>query len=248
MKPTSTAFYHAHHYTFPVLYVLGVVNDHPCLVKSSIDIGFITEFDPTWNVPTLSSWFNPEAFLFANPLALAACAADCVAATVDKPLASTPWCAGCQGSLHPMQGHVPHHTGGVSTSLLLTQRLQAKMHKVGVAWQYHGSDALCGPHPNIVMNRQAYKTQMLYPVPNTKKLAQPASTGANTLPTPGTSTGAGNTQVVIPPQAAQNNSRCCQNLWETSIVWGAGKEFPIKGEDFAYLLFRKRNCCMILNK
>jgi len=211
MKPTSTAFYHAHHYTFPILYALGVVNDHPCLVQHEIDIGFITEYDPTWNDPDLSSWINPEAFLFANPASLAACAADCVAASVDKPLLYTPWCAGCQGSLHPMQGFVPHHTGGVATSLLLTQRLQAKMHKFGVAWQYHGSDARCGPYPNPVMDRQAYKTQMLFPVPNTRKL----------------------------------NGKCCQNLGESSIVWGAGKEFPAGGEDFAYLLFRKRNCCML---
>ncbi len=211
-KPTSTAFYHAHHYTFPILYALGVLQDHPCLVQNSIDIGFMTEFDPTWNDPALSSWVNPEAFLFANPAALAACAADCVAASVDKPLAATPWCAGCQGSLHPMQGFVPHHTGGVATSLLLTQRLEAKMHKFGVAWRYHGSDALCGPYPSPVMDRQAYKTQMLYPVPNTRKI----------------------------------NGKCCQNLGESSILWGSGKEFPIAGEDFAYLLFRKRNCCMIL--
>ncbi len=212
MKPTSTAFYHAHHYVFPILYLMGVLYDHPCIVQNSIDLGFMTELDPTWNDPALSSWINPEAYLFANPAALAACAADCVAASVDKPLAATPWCAGCQGSLHPMQGFVPHHTGGITTSLLLTQRLEAKMHKMLVAWQYHGSDALCGPYPNPVMDRQAYKTQMLYPIPNTRKI----------------------------------NGKCCQNFGESSTLWGSGKEFPLGGEDFAYLLFRKRNCCMIL--
>lgn len=28
-----------------------------------------------------------------------------------------------------------------------------------------------------------------------------------------------------------------------STIWGAGKEFPYKGEDFAYLIWRKRLCC-----
>ncbi len=28
-----------------------------------------------------------------------------------------------------------------------------------------------------------------------------------------------------------------------TLVWGAGKEYPVAGEDFAYQLFRKRNCC-----
>lgn len=207
---TSTAFYHVHHYTFPVLYVLGVLADHPCLVHNSIDIGWISEYDPTWSDPALSSWINPEAFLFSNPVALAACAADCVASTVDKPVPWLFWCAGCQGSIQPMQGYVAHHTGGVTTSLLLAERLEAKMHKLGIAWRYHGSDALCGPYPDLVMDRQAYKTEMLYPVPNTTQI----------------------------------NGKCCQNFGESTALWGAGKEFPVAGEDFSYLLFRKRNCCL----
>ncbi|MDP2024069.1 MAG: TraU family protein, partial [Hydrogenophaga sp.] len=27
-------------------------------------------------------------------------------------------------------------------------------------------------------------------------------------------------------------------------IWGAGKEYPVMGEDFAFMLFRKRNCCV----
>lgn len=27
------------------------------------------------------------------------------------------------------------------------------------------------------------------------------------------------------------------------LRWGAGKEYPFEGEDFAYMVFRKRNCC-----
>ncbi|WP_422822808.1 TraU family protein [Vibrio fluvialis] len=26
-------------------------------------------------------------------------------------------------------------------------------------------------------------------------------------------------------------------------MWGAGREFPYKGEDFTYLIWRKRTCC-----
>ena len=28
------------------------------------------------------------------------------------------------------------------------------------------------------------------------------------------------------------------------MFWCAGKEYPVKGEDFAFMLFRKRNCCV----
>lgn len=37
--------------------------------------------------------------------------------------------------------------------------------------------------------------------------------------------------------------KCCQPFGRTTTVWGAGKEFPYKGEDFSYLVYRKRNCC-----
>jgi len=44
---------------------------------------------------------------------------------------------------------------------------------------------------------------------------------------------------------AQNkiNGRCCQPLGRSTMLWGAGKEIPMVGEDFAYMIFRKRDCC-----
>lgn len=32
-------------------------------------------------------------------------------------------------------------------------------------------------------------------------------------------------------------------LGAPSAIWGAGREFPYKGEDFSYLVWRKRTCC-----
>ncbi|EER21717.1 MULTISPECIES: conjugal transfer pilus assembly protein TraU [spotted fever group] len=36
----------------------------------------------------------------------------------------------------------------------------------------------------------------------------------------------------------------CKKIGESEISWQAGKEFPVKGEDFGYLIWRKRNCCV----
>ena len=36
----------------------------------------------------------------------------------------------------------------------------------------------------------------------------------------------------------------CFPFGRTTAIWGVGKEFPYKGEDFGYLVWRKRNCCM----
>jgi len=45
------------------------------------------------------------------------------------------------------------------------------------------------------------------------------------------------------PQTRKIAGRCCQPFGRSTILWGAGREIPQIGEDFAYLIFRKRNCC-----
>ncbi len=126
---TRNSFYHAHWYANPILTWLEVLLDFPCLEKGSLDLAYLTEVDPLWADDELTAILNPEAVLFANPPAKAACAADCVAATAGMPIASLFWCAGCQGSIYPMGGHVATHIGGVQASTLITQRMTAKMHR-----------------------------------------------------------------------------------------------------------------------
>ena len=45
------------------------------------------------------------------------------------------------------------------------------------------------------------------------------------------------------PQTKKIAGRCCQPFGRTTVLWGAGKEVPFVGNNFAYQLFRKRNCC-----
>ena len=205
------SFYQAHFYVNPVLFWLEVVTDFPCLEHGSFDLAYLTEVDPLWNDDELTLLLNPEAVLFANPIAVASCAADCVAASSGGfGLDSLFWCAGCQGGVYPMDGHVPYHLGGVRTAALLAQRLTAKMHRELLAWGWHGDKGLCGPYYEPVMVKSAYKSQLTFPVPNT----------------------------------AKDGGKCCQPFGQTTVLWGAGKEFPARGEDFAFMLFRKRNCCV----
>jgi len=75
------SFYQAHFYVNPVMYWLEVVTDFPCLERGSFDLAYLTEVDPLWNDDELTLILNPDAVLFANPVAIAACAADCVAAS-----------------------------------------------------------------------------------------------------------------------------------------------------------------------
>jgi conjugal transfer pilus assembly protein TraU len=205
----GSSFYQAHWYVFPVLYVLEVLLESNCLEPGGFDIAYITEVDPLWNESELTFILNPDVALFANPVAQAVCAADCVAATAGFPLSELYWCAGCQGSLYPLNGNVAAHIGGVQASTLITQRMTAKMHRELLVWGASGDRGQCGYYPQPVMDKRNYKMTMLHPIPQTKKI----------------------------------DGKCCQPYGRTTAIWGAGREFPYQGEDFAYLIFRKRNCC-----
>jgi conjugal transfer pilus assembly protein TraU len=206
---TSTSFYQVHWYMNPILTYLEVLLDFPCLEQGSLDLAYLTEVDPLWADDELTAILNPEAVLFANPAAKAACAADCVAATSGFPIPNLFWCAGCQGSIYPMDGHVTTHIGAVQASTLLVQRMAAKMHRQFLTWSGAGQAGMCGYYMQPIMDKTQYKMQMVYPIPNTQK----------------------------------EDGRCCQPFGRTTAIWGAGKEFPVEGEDFAYQIFRKRNCC-----
>jgi len=206
---STTSFYQAHWYVDPILFYLQAILDSGCLENTGFDVGYFTELDPLWNDDELTRIINPDVYLFGGLVARAACAADCVAATIGWPNELFYWCAGCNGQLYPLNGNVAAHVGGVQASSLIMYRLIAKMHREGLMWAASGSDGLCGYYPQILMNRTGYKYNMLYPIPQTAKIA----------------------------------GKCCQPLGRTTTLWGAGREFPYAGEDFAYQIFRKRNCC-----
>ena len=46
------------------------------------------------------------------------------------------------------------------------------------------------------------------------------------------------------PRANTSGLFTCNPIGRTTSLWQAGREFPANGEDFAYLVFRKRNCCI----
>lgn len=206
---TQDSFYQAHWYIDPVIFVLQAILDNGCLENVGFDVAYLTELDPLWNDDELTRIMNPDVYLFANLPAQAACAADCVAATTGFSTNYFYWCAGCQGSMYPLNGRVGAHVGGVQASSLIVQRLAAKMHRQGLMWAAHGESGQCGYYPLPLMDKTAYKYQMLYPIPQTQKIM----------------------------------GRCCQPFGRSTILWGAGKEFPFNGEDFVYQIFRKRNCC-----
>lgn len=174
---TGYAFLHAHWYTAPLMYILQVLLDYDtCLEEGSLDVAYMTELDPLWNDSELTQILNPDIFLFANPVAQAACAADCIAATAGFPVQELFWCAGCQGSLYPLTGQIAHASGGVSSAALIMQRMSAKLHRELLVWGTWGQAGTCGVFPQPLMDKRAYKSQLLSPAATDKidgKCCQP---------------------------------------------------------------------------
>ena len=50
--------------------------------------------------------------------------------------------------------------------------------------------------------------------------------------------------MVLPKAQAKVGGRCCQPFGSSPELWATGGEWPVTGEDFSYLLFRKRECCV----
>lgn len=208
-KSNSTgdqAFYHVHWFQYPVLSWIGMAfTSGACMVNEPFDLAYMSEIDPLWDDDEVAFLSNPEAVLFANPVAQAACVADSVKASatgfgIDELF----WCSGSQGSVYPLTGSHAHHVGGVDTSLAIVHKNIFRQHRALLAMDTSTTAAMCGNVPQPMMRKAQYKQQMLFPIPQTR-------------------TGLG--------------------FGAASTVWASGREFPYKGEDFSYLIWRKRKCC-----
>lgn len=204
----QSSFYQAHWYQNFYAEWLVDEADTLCREKTLMTAEFMSELDPTWDDDILSNILNPEVVLFANPIAQAACAADCVAAAGGVGTELLFWCAGCHGSMYPLTGNVSHHYGGVQASSMIAARTGFKLARIGALWGAHAHDTVgyCFDHYDPILDKRHYRSQMTYPIP-------------------------------------QTSGTCCQPIARSSTLWGSGREFPYKGEDFGYIIWQKRHCC-----
>lgn len=212
-RSQHTSFYHLHYYVYPLIYWLELITDFMCLESSSFDVAYMSEYDVTWNDEKLQSFLNPEAILFGNPLAQAACAIDCGAATTTTAIDSMFWCAGCLGNMYPFSGANADHIGGVQNSSLLTTRILAKMHRIGLAQETSTSNddingPLCRKHRALKIKKSQYKLQLVNP--------KSSSDGIG-----------------------------CWPLGLTDTLYSPFMEYPYDGQDWGYLIWRKKSCCFL---
>jgi hypothetical protein len=58
-----------HWYKYPLTSWLSIITSAGCLQGGDMDIAYLSEIDPTWVDSSLTTILNPEAILFANPIA-----------------------------------------------------------------------------------------------------------------------------------------------------------------------------------
>lgn len=166
-SPSQGSFYNVHWYKYPLVYWLNIMTDSGCLQKGDMDITYLSELDPTWNDDELASIINPEAVLFSNPVAQAACAADAIASAVHLSLNPLFWCAGSQGSMYPFTGHTSNEFSPMQTSTLLTERMDFKLHREGLVEDTSGTNgAVCIKHYAPILPKNRYRYQMVSPIPD----------------------------------------------------------------------------------
>ena len=200
--------YHVHWYVYPVMVWLELLTDFLCVERTSFDIAYITELDPLWQDDHLSILIHPEALIFANPIATAACSVDCASTTAGHARHEMFWCAGCQGTMYPMNGKISGEYSDIQGALLAAERFAFKMHRQLLADGTSGPQAVCSKYKMPIMDKRQYRFQLVNPVRHTR--------GPFTCPAIGSST----------------------------VPYESGKTIPIKGEDYGFLVWRKRNCCV----
>lgn len=167
-KEAPGAFYHVHWYKYPLTYWLNIITSAGCLQVGDMDIGYLSELDPMWEDSSLSSVIAPEAFVFANPIAQGACAADAIASAFNKPLNALFWCAGSQGSMYPFTGYTSNEFSPQASSVLLSERMAFKLHRQGMIMNSTGQNtAVCYEYPSPIMPKDRYRYQMVNMYPDT---------------------------------------------------------------------------------
>ncbi|WP_312156793.1 conjugal transfer pilus assembly protein TraU [Lelliottia nimipressuralis] len=156
------AFYHVHWYKYPLTYWLNIITSAGCLQGGDLDIAYLSELDPMWNDSSLSIIINPEAVLFSNTIAQAACAADAAASLVSKPLDALFWCAGSQGTMYPFTGYTSNEYSPLQSSLLVAERMAFKLHREGLIMNSIGqNNAVCFEYPSPIIPKERWRYQMV---------------------------------------------------------------------------------------
>ena len=179
-----------------------------------------------------------ESILFANPVALAALPVDCAAASAAEPIDELHWAAGCWGSVYPFYGNMILNSQTVNNASLTGVKALALMARLKIIERTVGADALCESKAMPILKKSQYRMQMLFPVAESDGGLGGVAGGDTTL---------GGTQVPAVDPRASLGGRCCHPIGKSTLLWGDWRTRPGTGEDFAFLLWQWRDCCVVIS-
>ena len=164
---TDKGFYQYHYFAYPMMFMLDMLSEPECNPGGyfDFDLMYLSELDPSWNEDELAVFATPEVLIFANPLAIAACASDSAAASAGSPIDSLFWCAGSWGHMYPLSGNITSYGSPPRDTALLTTRVLATMHRRGMAYGTVGNNNLCEASFAPMIPKSQYKLSQMYPMP-----------------------------------------------------------------------------------
>lgn len=151
----------AHYVIYPVWAIMEMFMDMGCLENSGLDYAYITEIDPLWQDSELALLIQPEALLFANPIAVMSCIVDAVSVNVWRPMEALFWCAGSGGSVYPLSGKAALGDY-VQANALLAHRMIYKLSREMLLCDT--GVYLCGCIPTPIWVKPNYKLQAVRPM------------------------------------------------------------------------------------
>ena len=160
----SSSRWQVHWYEYPVFKILQMFQDFTCVSSSDYALAYTTEIDSTWQNDAWGAVFSPEAVVFANPIAQAACIPDAISSTAYFPLDPLFWCAGSWGGLYPFTGNANASAGRLQSAYLVGTKLMAKLARVGFLWDTVGQWATCGPVPSEFLIKSEFTIDPVYPM------------------------------------------------------------------------------------
>ena len=160
----SGSRWQVHWYEYPVFKILQIFQDFTCVQSGGYALAYITELDPTWQNDAWGAVFSPEASIFANPIAQAACIVDAVSSTLYFPNDALFWCAGSWGGVYPFTGNANESAGRLQSAYLVGAKLMARLARTGFLWDSVGQWAMCGPVPSPFWVKSEFTLDPVYPM------------------------------------------------------------------------------------
>jgi conjugal transfer pilus assembly protein TraU len=214
IKGLQNSFYHLHYYKFPILWILELVTDLAVCLEQS-------KADIAYLTEFDPSWQNSALANLLSPENI----------MFNNPTKTAMCAVDCTKSINGVGDDKLHWCAGCNGGLFPA---------VGrVAYHRNGLHA-----STLLSSRLISKLhrQGMFPITSTDNIKKICKMGTSlgdlTLK---------KSQYKLQlsyPRANAKGKYACNPLGRGEIFWSSRKSFPIKGEDFGYVLWRKRNCCM----